>query len=124
MSKEKNEAVIQIIKQDPSKVVDILLDSSFWIRDLEAGKIYRRTSDDNDGDDKGIKVIIDEQGDVWIDLYSYCYDRKTGDILPDDGSHRFRTHLGGGRSYRTSIALMILARAIELDNRDYPDHRP
>ena len=91
-----------------------VLENPFWIPDLVSGKGYRRLHDDHDGTREGeIEVIFDSQGDAW-----FMTDKHQGVPL------RFREALGGGRSQRVRNALMILAWAIKLDNRDHPDPEP
>jgi hypothetical protein len=99
-----------IMKQDPdksvAKIVDKLLDSDFWIPELKTMQYYSRVHDDTDGDStQQVNVIISPDGDVHIGT-----DHPHHDLL------RYRTMGGGGNSKRTRTALMILARAIQLDN--------
>lgn len=88
------------------KEIKKLLETPFWISNLQTDTIYQRNHDDHDGRPQGgLKVIFDCNGDGYIGV-----DRSP--FL------RFRTWFGGGNSQRTRTALMILAEAIRLDNQD------
>jgi len=88
-----------------------LLVSSFWLPTIRPDKTYCRTHDDHDGRFNGVlTVTFDFNGDayLWVDQHP---------------SIRFRTVGGGGMSYRTRMALLILAEAIRLDNEFRPNTR-
>jgi len=90
-----------------TKQVIKLLDTPFWPQQLDINKDYFRTHDDCDGDlYKGITVGFTQDGDAWINTY------KQG--------CRFRTYHGGGKSLRIRNALLFLALAIQLDNKEFP----
>lgn len=79
-----------------------------WPEGLRPMKHYSRTQDDCDGNlQDGITVVFGPDGDAHI--------YQTG-----QDCSRFRTHAGGGLSPTTRGALMLLALAIERDNRDNP----
>ena len=79
----------------------------YWPEELEAEKYFFRTQDDCDGDlSSGIGVVVDAQGDVWVETVSKSLE-----------SCRYRMPLiGGGMSPRVRNALVLLALAIKLDN--------
>lgn len=71
---------------------------------------YYRVPDDHDGEpDKLLAVLLTETGDVFIQTHN-----------PDGSPLRFRTKNGGGASPRVQRALVILARAIQLENETNP----
>lgn len=113
--------VESLLEDYPEEVLDLVLNRPFWHSKVKTNINYRRRSDDTDGDDLGISIIFSQDGDAWVQVDSYRKNRKTGEDLPDSGSHRFRTYYGGGSSMRTRIAFMILARAIQLDQAEKPD---
>lgn len=91
---------------------------------LETGKQYTLLCDD-DGiiDDAWLKVIISEDGDVYLRMHDW--DGINEELRNDEGIHastfpgiRVRTLIGGGRNPRTRQALLWLAQAIRLDNID------
>lgn len=84
------------------------LESPSWPEGLEARKAYTRRQDDGDG---SLRVVFGEDGDAWI---------STPGRAPLEGL-RFRTLQGGGSSPRVRAALLLLAKAIELDNEERPD---
>lgn len=89
----------------------IILESPFWIPELETGEWYARIHDDHDGTLMGnLSVIIDRCGDAHIAVEG----------VPSGNFLRFRTANGGGQSERVRNALMILAYAILLDSKDHP----
>lgn len=108
----------KFVADNTDEVVDALLEHYFWLQNLKTGVGYRRRGDDTDGENNTITVIIGDrvrQGDVWIDVLSH--------IEPSSLSldHCFREPFnGGGQSQRTRNALLILARAIQLDNEISP----
>ena len=89
----------------------LVLENPFWIPVLQVDEMYCRLHDDTDGERQGeVQVLISEVGDIVITT-----DRHRGPAL------RFRTDAGGGRSLRTRNALMLLAYAISLDQKERPD---
>jgi len=71
---------------------------------------YERVGDDNDDNKRGPSIIISfKHGDAFIMTTAMP-------LVPV----RFRSGFGGGGSERTRIALMLLAHAIELDNKENP----
>ena len=110
-----------LLEDHPETVLDTVLNTPFWHSKVKTNINYLRRSDDTDGDDLGISIIFSQDGDAWVQVDSYRKNRKTGEDLPDSGSHRFRTYYGGGSSMRTRTAFMILARAIQLDQAEKPD---
>jgi len=87
-----------------------LLNTYWWLPELEAGTRYARTHDDCDGDrSQKLSVVIGEDGDAWVAADA------------PDRTLRFRMPIiGGGASPRVRNALVILAEAIRLDNEEHP----
>ena len=113
-----------LIRQYPAEATDLLLDAMFWHPKLKTDVIYERRSDDTDGLDTRISVQFSRDSDSWIEIQSVesrntCGDEKN-DFVPTY-MHRFRSGFGGGRSLRVRNALMHLARAIQLDEKERPD---
>lgn len=80
------------------------LKSPEWPEGIEVGKIYSRQHDDTDGaSDGNLMLQFSRDGDAWISI---------------DGKKtlRFRNWGGGGKSMNTYAALLILAKAIQLDD--------
>jgi hypothetical protein len=99
----KTEMSVQKIKS--------LLENLAWPEGLQPRTIYERLHDDTDGEDEGhLRIVIGDDGDAWVSI---------PDVRPGEGL-RFRTYQGGGCSLRTRAALLILAKAIELDNEERP----
>ena len=91
------------------KQIRKILETPFWPETLKTDTRYFRTHDDCDGNThKGIEVIVDQQGDVWVAMPS----------MEGLESCRFRTWVGGGASLRVRNAMLILAEAIRLDNEN------
>lgn len=79
-----------------------------WPEGLEASHIYQRQHDDTDGAEDGhVCVVIAGDGDAWVSTDA-----------PGAPALRYRTHQGGGGSVRTRNALMLLAYAIMLDEKE------
>ncbi len=95
-------------------LIDQLLEASFFLPDLDSREVQRRHHDDHEGRLDGVlTVAFDPNGDAYV----WATD-------PDGHWLRFRTAFsGGGQSPRVNAALKVLARAIQLDNRDY-DQQP
>ncbi len=105
-----------LISEDPERIAKLLLESHFWLPSLQTMVGYERRGDDTQ---KGrITVIIGEDGDGHINVIS--------DVDPEEftRTHRYRTHLGGGRSHLTHNALLIMALAIAEDNKRSPQPPP
>lgn len=106
----KKSRKVKINRDQIVEIVDQILGSNFWIHGLRTNYFYQRSQDDHDGDpQKGIlRVCMDQVGDAHISV-------------GNDESSRFRMPgSGGGLSPRVRVAIMILARAIQRDNEDYP----
>ena len=110
----------RLVKNHFDDIVDILLETPHWPKFLKTNLQYKRCSDDTDGEDQSITVIFGSDGDAWFEVRS---DLKPSapDSFKSRVSHRFRTYAGGGRSLRTRVAVMILARAIQLDEKEMSD---
>ena len=101
-------AVLVIISNMNPKTIKKALGEPYWLETLCTRVDYRRQHDDHDGQPKGgLMVMFDEMGDAYISTDNHPW-------------LRFRTWGGGGRSLRTRNALMILAEAIRLDNKEHP----
>lgn len=87
-----------------------ILEHPFWLQELRSETTYERVQDDHDGRKEGrLRVSFTRDGDAWV----------SSDFFPR--SMRFRMPGGGGgMSPRVRAALMILAYAIDLDNKSYP----
>lgn len=96
--------------------IDKLLEMPFWLSTLETGEQYQRYEDDTP---LGyLAVLFGGDGDGYITVFH--------EQDPNDRhmSMRFRMPMiGGGQSPRVRNALLILARAIQLDNEDKPQQR-
>lgn len=92
----------------PDAVEDIL-ESNFWLYDIDTRTNYHRLHDDHDGTQRGsLSVMFSEDGDAWVSVEG----------VPSGQSLRYRMASGGGISFRTRVALLILAKAIKLDNEN------
>ena len=92
------------------KQIKALLEDNYWLTTLNTKEAYFRTQDDCDGDmTQGIEVAFSPDGDAWV--------RTTQGAM---GTCRFRMAVGGGQSLRVRNALLILAEAIRLDNKERP----
>lgn len=119
ISSQKKRAIRKMVDDCPDEVMDALLEQPFWPRDVKTGVPYSRVSDDTDGGDPRIIVAFGPDGDAWVEVTSI----RSEDLENFQSAfmHRFRTGFGGGSSPRVRTAFMILARAIQLDQRDNPD---
>lgn len=93
-------------------VVAALLETEFWLPQLNTMVPLVRLQDDHDGTRDGkLALLITPDGDirVWVAAEDPMY-----------STLRFRTYDGGGLSLRTRRALLILAEAIRLDNEEIP----
>lgn len=87
------------------------LEQGVWFPEVARDASFSRTHDDSEGDQtQTLDVGIGPDGDVWV---------KTQTKGPFE-TLRFRTSGGGGLSRHTYYALIILARAIALDNEKKP----
>lgn len=76
---------------------------------LNTNECYSRTHDDHEGEWAGkLTVILSGDGDTWVQIDT-------------DNAIRFRNVFGGTNSRRTHNALVILAKAIAMDNADRPE---
>ena len=94
-------------------VVDALLKRALWPKDIQTKMRYTRMGDDNRS---LLAVAFSPDGDGHAD----CMCKP--DPNPSEAGYmpRFRTHIGGGTSPHTRTALLILARAIMLDELVHP----
>ena len=94
-----------------TKNIREILERPFWIPEVKTNTEYVRLHDDHDGTKEGCIILqFDEAGDAFV--YTDVHQHPT---------LRFRTLNGGGSSLRVRNALIILAEAIRLDNRDHPN---
>ncbi len=93
-------------EQQAENIID-LLENLIWPPEIEQDIWYCIQHDDTDGSDTGIlKVRFAGKGDAFLST-------DTHQGLP----LRFRTESGGSHCPRIRNALMILALAIELENK-------
>lgn len=112
----------KMVEAHPDEVMDALLEAMFWPAHLKGDAIYVRRSDDTDGHDNTISVQVAtgiRAGDAYVEIQS-----KIDPESNSWGNHCFRSVLGGGASPRVRNALVILARAIQMDNIDFPFPAP
>ena len=90
-----------------------------WPEGLKDGEVYRIKCDD-DGRlcDSTFTVLVAEDGDVHLGMWSYHDRERTGANLNPFPHVRVRTRIGGGRNWRTRQALPWLADAIRRDNEE------
>jgi len=116
MAKKRKLATRELTEADIEAIEAVLPQLLEWplALPLSRGVGFERTHDDHQGSFEGkIQLSISHDGDVWL-----ATDKHGGPML------RFRTPGfvgGGGRSPRVWNALRLLAYAIVLDNRDYPE---
>lgn len=108
----------RLIGKYPSDAADILLDTPFWHQEVKTERAYSREGDDTDGKKQGITVAFGPDSDAWFEVRSF--DGERGDKTPPI-THRFRSGFGGSNSDRVRTALLVLARAIDLENERKPD---
>lgn len=101
----------------PDEVISALLKETWWPKHLELLTGYSRMRFEDDSVLGTIGVIMSHDGDAWIEIVSTPDPNEFGRSL------RFRTFLGGGQSPSVRNALLILAEAIRLDNKEHPQHR-
>ena len=117
MDIELKKKIQKLCEGAPDEVVKHILESNFWLRDVNTGERYVRFDDDTR--QGNISVVFSEDADAWVDVWS------ARDPQDRFASHRFRMPLfGGGQSPRVRTALLILALAIKLDNEKSPQNRP
>lgn len=108
--------VRKAIKEDPTGVIRLLLESYFWPDSLSTLCNYARFEDDSPNG--LLSVAFTDDGDGWVGVIA------KPDPNEIHATFRFRMQLsGGGQSPRTRAALLILAEAIRLDNENNPQHR-
>ena len=108
-----------LVNQHPNLLMDALLDHRFWPEGINQDEQYRRYGDD---DDSFLRVVFSSDGDAWPNVFAL---EQEGDPTDRSATPRYRVpFFGGGESGRTRQALLILARAIALDNAEAPQHRP
>ncbi len=90
-----------------------------WPDGLEHRKVYEVICDDK-GRDGGsfLQVFIADDGDVHVSMQDWEDIRTEGTKPSPFPSIRVRTLCGGGRNSRTRLALLWLAKAIQLDNQE------
>lgn len=106
------EEVRNLCKKYPNEVLNQLLATPFWPKELEIGEQYERYDDDTRYG--RIAVRCGNDSDVWI---AAPPDPKEPNLF-----HRFRFY-PRGESERTHMALKFLAVAIALDNVVWPQDR-
>lgn len=115
--KQLRKMVREMCKKYPDLVAEHLLETMFWPAGLATGTLYQRFSDDTNGN---LQVFFLQDGDAGVELIS--------NLDPEEVTlaHRFRTagpFAGGGESPRTRNALLLLALAIQRDNKEHPQRR-
>lgn len=95
-----------------------------WPEGLKPGESCQLPCDDK-GRDGGswLRVLVDDQGDVWLMMQDWEDIREEGSQPNPIPSLRCRTFAGGGRHGRTHQALLWLAQAIRLDNEELQGKR-
>lgn len=89
-----------------SEVIEALLETPHWPKELEAGKNYTRWADGGKG---SLSVFVANNGDLMIEITA-----EDGESL----SLRFDSFFGSGKSLRTRAACVILALAMLLDGKN------
>jgi hypothetical protein len=93
------------------ETIDRLLATEFWLRSLVPETGYVRLHDDHNGTYQGtLRIVLDKMGEVQVIAAG-----ANGLVCL-----RFRTSDGGGVSLNTRKALLILAEAIRMDNKERP----
>ena len=101
------------LKQDTQGLIAAILEEPFWIHSLETHTPYTRFEDDSV--EGNLTVSFSPDGDGWIQVHSRPDSKELRTVF------RFRTPFqGGGKSPRVRNALLILAEAIRLDNKECP----
>ncbi len=104
-------------KEFPNEMIAALLATHWWPTHLETMENYSVKRYEDDSRFGMLTVTISEDADAWIDVLSEADPNELHTIM------RFRTFIGGGQSPRVRNALLILAEAIRLDNKDRPQRR-
>lgn len=104
--------VRRVLAKHRDLVLEELLNNPVWPMGVEQDVEYRRFSDDNKS---FLGVAFSVDSDAWTTVFSEPDPRE-----PSSFSQRFRTGFGGGQSLRVRAALLILAKAIMLDNESRP----
>src|SRR5258708_5755811 len=112
MDKKVLKKLTKLAEEYPEEFATALLEGYFWIPSLETAKIYERMEDDTSGI---LTVTFSADGDAWINVFSKVDPAEFRDTF------RFRVPFaGGGQSPRVRNALLVLAEAIRLDNKEHP----
>lgn len=92
---------------------------SHWPEGLKPRETYEILCDDK-GRDGGswLQVFVADDGDVHVSMQDWEDIRTEGTQPSPFPSIRIRTLAGGGRNARTRLALLWLARAIQLDTAE------
>ncbi len=104
-------------KEFPNEMISALLATYWWPKHLETMENYSVKRYEDDSRFGMLTVTISEDADAWIDVLSEADPNELHTVM------RFRTFIGGGQSPRVRNALLILAEAIRLDNKDRPQQR-
>ena len=110
---EAEKLVRSVVEKYPDLVIDALLGRALWPKEVQTKTRYTRMGDDNRSI---LAVSFNPDGDGHAD----CMCKPDPDLSETGYMPRFRTHIGGGTSPHTRTALLILARAIMLDELVYP----
>jgi hypothetical protein len=107
----------KLVRAHPDEVAEALLETQFWPQTLSSREAYQRFGDD---DNSFLRIVFSEDGDAWPNVFHLEMegDKKEMSMCP-----RYRTYFGGGQSLRTRAALLILAKAIAMDNAERPQRR-
>jgi hypothetical protein len=91
-----------------------------WPEGLKPRECYEVLCDDK-GRDGGswLQVFVADDGDVHVSMQDWENVREEGSQPNPFPSIRVRTHAGGGKNSRTRLALLWLAKAIQLDNAEH-----
>ncbi len=86
---------------------------------LKCREFYQRYEDMSP--DGRLRILIEDDGDVIVEVMTGCVTNNPRDFKM--AAAQFCTYAGGGRSPKTRLALLALARAIVEDNADDPQKR-
>ena len=117
VEKQRRRRIRQMVNTHPDEVLAALLEVPFWPEGLDAKESYQRFGDD---DNSFLRVLFSDDGDAWPNMFHL---EMEGDREHMATSPRYRTYFGGGHSLRTRAALLMLAKAIAMDNADHPQER-
>ena len=102
-------SILKLAETFPDEMLAVLLETSFWPRELTTDTSYDRYDDISQ---QGmISVNLDRGGGAWIAT------------TPADQAHCFCSITGNGQSPRVNKALAFVAVAIQLDNGERPQDR-